>query len=120
MRISTHFLRFQEAYGNAFLEAVSRMLNLGTYRPASKEDMLRYFLRGYHDLVVLSLDSHSLVEPEVFEAAKEGFELLKNGGEKGGLFEPSLLTIEDLEPEYRRLVIRDRQTCSTVDEETRT
>jgi hypothetical protein len=106
---ANHFLRFQEAYGDAFLEAVSRILGLGTYRPADHEQMLDAPLRGYHDLALLSLDSNPLAEPAAFEQAQESFLLLKGGGRKGAWFEESLVTIEDLPPSFRQFVIRGRE-----------
>ncbi|HOA74917.1 MAG TPA: hypothetical protein PL151_03890 [Phycisphaerae bacterium] len=106
---ANHFLRFQEAYGDAFLEAVSRILGLGTYRPANHEQMLRAPLRGYHDLALLSRESHLLAEPALFTQAQEAFVLLKNGGRQGGWFEESLTTIEDLPPSIRPFVIRGRE-----------
>lgn len=107
--VANHFMRFQESYGDAFLEAVSRIFELGTYRPVRHGDMLDAPLRGYHDLVVLSIASNPMAEPARFEQARELFALLKRGGEKGGLFEPSMVTIEDLPAEFRPFVIRGRE-----------
>ena len=106
--VANHYLRFQEAYGDAFLEAVSMILDLGTYRAAGHGELLAGPLRGYHDLVIFDYGGKTVGAPELFDEAHAQFVLLKRGGYEGGWFEPSLQCIEDLDEEYQQFVVRGR------------
>lgn len=107
--VAIHYLRLQEACGDAFLEAASIVLGLGTYRGNSRDAMLAGPLRGYHDLVLFDLGGRSFSDPESFEEAHHQFMLIKQGGYRGRMFEPSLETIEDLPREHRRFIMRGRE-----------
>jgi len=104
--VANHFLRLGEAYGDAFLEAVSNILGLGTYRATKRSILEKGPLRGYADLVVFDRGGGAVASGAAFEAAHELFMTLKDGGIAGGLFEPSLTTLEDLDPESRAFIIR--------------
>ncbi len=106
--VANHYLRLQEAYGDAFLEAVSVILKLGTYRATRHDQLLAGPFRGYHDLVIFDASASALAEPDLSRSAHDDFLLLKQGGYSGGLFGPSLECIEDLAREYRSFVVRGR------------
>lgn len=101
--VANHFLRCGEAYGDAFLEAVSNILGLGSYRAMKKSDIQKGPLRGGRDLVVF--DRGGGVATEESEGAHEEFLTLKKGGIKGGMFERSLVAVEDMKKENRRFVV---------------
>jgi len=107
--VANHCLRIQEVYGDAFLEAVSRILELGSYRAKDHDHLLAGPFRGGHDLVIFDHAAAALASPEKLEEAYDLFALLKRGGYEGGWFEPSLQCIEDLDEQYRKLIIRGRE-----------
>jgi len=106
--VANHCLRFQEVYGDAFLEAVSQLLELGSYRAKDHDHLLAGPFRGGHDLVIFDHAAAALASPEKVEEAYDLFALLKRGGYQGGWFEPSLVCIEDLDKQYQKLIVRGR------------
>jgi hypothetical protein len=102
--VANHYLRLMEVYGDAFLEAVSILLDLNTYRGTEYEELTCGPFRGYRDLVIF--DQSTLSDPDLAQSALEEFLLLKAGGYKGKLFESSLLTLEDMKKEHSRFVFR--------------
>lgn len=105
--VANHFMRQSQAYGDAFLEAVSSILGLGTYRGEKESDLERGPFRGYRDLVVFDRSGWASESvPEVRDRAHDKFMTLKSGGYKGALFQPSLLTVEDMDRESRNFVLR--------------
>lgn len=105
--VANHFLRQSEAYGDAFMEAVSAILRLGTYRSLKKSELEKGPLRGYQDLVVFDFSGKAEdVRPQMRDNAHEQFIILRNGGYKGALFQPSMQVMEDLSAEERALVLR--------------
>jgi len=106
--VANHYMRFNEAYGDAFLEAISIMMGLGTYRGTNHKRLLAAPFRGYRDFVVFDTAAGALTEPELHREAHEQFKTLLRGGYKGGLFQPSFEYIEDLSKPHRKFVIRGR------------
>ena len=104
--VANHFMRMSEAYGDAFLEAVSLIVGSGTYRSDDDDVLQAGLLRGYHDLVIFDRSGETEVKSAAFNHAHEQFMTLKGGGIPGKLFESSLEDIEDLEPADRAFVIR--------------
>lgn len=113
--VAIHYMRFQECYGDAFLEAASLLMGTGTYRAESVKQLKRSPLDCYQDLVVYNRSGKALAEPQTFEEGLEQFIILKHGGYGGGLFEKSLKTLEDLPKEYRQFAIRGREIVEAVD-----
>lgn len=106
--VANHYLRYQEFYGDAFLEAVSIILQLGTYATTSDDTLQSGPFRGYRDMVVCDNSARALANRELFELAHEKFLILKFGGFNGRVFESSLATIEDLDSDSKPYVIRGR------------
>lgn len=102
---ANHYLRFGEIYGDAFMEAVSQIFGLGTYRATSNRALLAGPFRAYRDLVVFDRGGRAMAAGDLPEEAHYQFMLLKNGGYQGELFEPSFLTIEDMTKTDRQFVI---------------
>ncbi len=113
--VANHYLRVQETYGDAFMEAISQLLSLGSYRASAYAQLLAGPLRGYHDLVVFDYTAAKATNLELFERTYDLFSLLKRGGYKGGLFESSLEAIQDLDPEVQRYIIRGRRILTHTD-----
>ena len=111
---ASHFLRFDEAYGDSFLEAVSMILGLGTYRAMDHDQLMAGPLRSYHDLVVFDRSGGALAEEAGFKRAHDKFMLLKQGGYKGKLFEPSCEALEHLDTADRDYVIRGRNVLEPL------
>ncbi len=101
--VAIHFLRTQEACGDAFLEATSNILGLGTYRNERKR-ILNTPLHSYRDLVIFARGGRRHSDPEAYEAACDDFLLLKDGGYRGKLFEPSFLGLEHMAKDRRKFV----------------
>lgn len=106
--VAAHYLRFQEVYGDAFWEAVSMMLHLGTYRTKSTGELLNGPFRGYRDLVVFDRVADVLSSPKLYKEAHEAFLFLKSGGYKGKLFEKSTLSPQHLPAAQRKAIYRGR------------
>lgn len=105
--VANHFLRRSEAYGDAFMEAVSGVLALGTYASTSESELGKGPLRGYRDLVVFDRSGRAEnAGAEDIERAHARFLTIRSGGYKGAMFEPSLQVIEDLSSEERSFVVR--------------
>ena len=105
--VANHLLRQSEAYGDAFLEAVSAILGLGMYRSTKAADLEKGPLHGFQDLVVFDRSGRAQqADAELRDKAHEQFITLRNGGYKGKLFKPSLLVIEHLSAEERKFVVR--------------
>lgn len=105
--VANHYLRIMEVYGDAVHEAVSNLFELNSYRQTKYETLVRGPLRGYRDLVIFDRTSYS--DSELQKQAHEEFMILKQGGYKGRLFERSLLSVEDMDKEYQKYVIRGTQ-----------
>lgn len=112
---ANHYLRYQEAYGDAFHEAISQMLDLGTYQARSNSELLKGPFRGYHDLVMFDRGSPGMIDQEVVDAALSDFQVLKLGGRSDGLFGPSLKTVEDLPASFREFVVRGRDVLQRAE-----
>ena len=106
--VAAHYLRFQEAYGDAFLEAVSSILHLGTYRSKDVCDLTAGPLRGYRDLVLFDQSGSMAADPDLYADAHEMFLFLKAGGYKGRLFEKSTVALEHLPKDVRAVIYRGR------------
>jgi hypothetical protein len=111
--VANHFLRLQDIHSDSFLEAVSIILDLGSYR-AIKTDQQNFAFRNYHDLVILKRGTEKLADPELYDEAQYWFHQLKTAPKKGGLFGKSMETIEDLPKEHRALVIRGREITPSI------
>ncbi len=113
--VAAHYLRFKEVYGDAFLEAVSKILKLGTYATTEERTLEAGPFRGYLDLVVFNQGADTLSNPARYEAAHQAFLFLKKGGHKGKLFERSMLSLEHLPDDQRTAVYRDRDILAVAD-----
>ena len=113
--VAAHYLRFQEAYGDAFLEAVSSVLHLGTYRSKSVSDVIAGPLRGYRDLVVFDQSGSIVSNPKLYEEAHGQFLFLKAGGYKGRLFEKSTVALKHLPDDQRSVIYRGRDILALAD-----
>lgn len=107
--VASHYLRLNETYGDQFLEAVSFILGLGSYNVRTHKELLESPFRGYRDVVVFDAHEGEIANPDVHRDALDLFTHLRNGGRKGKLGKPSMLCIEDMPPEYRRMVARGRE-----------
>ncbi len=104
--VANHFLRIEEVYGDAFLEAVSLLCGLGTYHSTELERVSTGPFDGYADLVVFDNSTELHADPALTRRAHEDFLLLRSGGFEGGLFEPSFVTLSDLTDAARTYVVR--------------
>ena len=102
--MANHYLRLNETYGDQFLEAVSFLLGLGSYNVRSNKELLESPFRGYRDVVVFDAHEGEIANADLHFDALDVFTHLRNGGRKGKLGKPSMLCIEDMPPEYRRMV----------------
>lgn len=103
---ANHFLRFEETYGDAFMEAVSMILGLGTYTATDRETLEQGPFRGYSELTVFDNSATALAAPQTWKAAHQNFLHLKAGGHKGKLFKPSLEYLEHVPPQERKFITR--------------
>lgn len=94
--VAAHTLRFYEVFGDAFLEAVANVLQLGTYASTDEGVLTAGPFRGYLDLVILDRGARQHADPSVFREAQAQFRFLKEGGYKGRLFEKSTLEVDHL------------------------
>ncbi|MCP4248141.1 MAG: hypothetical protein GY778_13940, partial [bacterium] len=117
--VAAHYLRFREAYGDAFLEATAHVLRLGTYDTKETDDLMEGPFRGYRDLVVFDQGGASLSNPALYDEAHEAFLFLKSGGYKGKLFEPSMLSLEHLPEEQRQVIYRGTDILVQVENDNR-
>jgi hypothetical protein len=99
-------MRIEEIFGDAFLEAVSVLLGLGTYRSLDYEQVIAGPFHGYENLVLFDEQSAQVGRNEACRQAHEHFLLLRGGGYRGGLFKPSLEYIEHLDAADRDYLIR--------------
>lgn len=114
--VAAHLLRVQEAYGDAFLEAISNLLELGSYR-LDREALLRHGpLKGMRRLVVFDLGGSNQAAPELVESAHADFMLLKQGGYRGKLFERSLVGLEQMSKQHRRFAVKGDEVLRYVDD----
>lgn len=104
--VAAHYLRFRNLYGDAFLEAVSAILGLGTYRSQDMDVLMAGPFRGYLDLVLFDAGGAELASPTMYEKAHKNFLFLKEGGYRGKLFEPSMLALKHLPDPHRALIYR--------------
>ncbi|MFN0137629.1 MAG: hypothetical protein ACKVS9_16110 [Phycisphaerae bacterium] len=109
---AAHLLRAKQAYGDAFLEAISDILALGSYRLERPDLVKGAALEGRQRLVVFNLGGENASQPEIVEQAHGDFMLLKSGGFKGKLFEPSFLGLEDMAKDRRALVIYGKEALA--------
>ena len=106
--VANHYLRFNEVYGDAFLEAVSHIFSLGTYRAQNAAQLRDGPFRGYHEIVLLDGAAASVSQPDRYQRTVDLLALLKEGGYRGRLFEPSMQTLGDLPSDIRSLIFRGR------------
>lgn len=104
--VANHFLRRVEAYGDAFLEAVSNILGLGSYRAMKESDLDKGPFHGYKELVLFDRGAGAQYKPGPSNQTHQRFLTLRAGGIKGELFEPSLMVLEDLHSDERGYIIR--------------
>lgn len=104
--VGNHFLRESEAYGDAFMDAVSMILGLGVYSTTKAADLEKAPLDGYQDLVLFDRGGRAEhADAQLREKAHEHFITLRNGGFKGKLFQPSMLVVEHMPAEERTFVV---------------
>lgn len=103
--VAAHYLRLAEACGDAFLEAISRMLGLGTYQSRDQVILESGPFRGYQDLVVFDNSGTRHGSEQEYQAARETFLFLRSGGREGrGLFEKSFVGLDDMDEDQRKLI----------------
>lgn len=103
--VAAHYLRLVEAFGDAFLEAISRMMGLGTYQSRDEDVLKAGPFRGYQDLVVFDNSGTRNGAAERYREAHDRFLFLRSGGRDGkGLFAKSFISVDDMEPANRKLV----------------
>lgn len=103
--VAAHYLRLGEAYGDAFLEAISRMLGLGTYQSRDMDILEAGPFRGYQDLVVFDNSGTRHGASEQYKSAHDEFMFLRSGGRDGkGLFEKSRVSLDHMDKANRKLV----------------
>ncbi len=110
-----HFLRLREAYGDAFLEAISSLLKLGTYRSTDNGVLTKSTMRGYRDLVVFDQSGSMHSDPELYKRAFDDFLFLKDGGYVGRMFEPSRVEVKHLPKAHRELIYRGEDIIKTLE-----
>ncbi|MCG3128686.1 MAG: hypothetical protein CHACPFDD_03576 [Phycisphaerae bacterium] len=114
--VAAHLMRIQEAYGDAFLEAISNLLELGSYR-LDRETLVRHGpLKGMRRLVVFDLGGSNQAAPELVDSAHDEFVLLKRGGYRGKLFEPSLVGLEHMSKQHRRFAVKGDEVLRYADD----
>jgi len=117
--VAAHYLRFIEAYGDAFLEAISNILGVGTYRTKDINVISTSLFQSYLDFVVFDASASRIANSEMYPDAHANFLLLKRGGYKAPRwFEPSLLSLEHLPEDQRALVFRGPDIISATGEYT--
>ena len=104
--VASHFMRTEEVFGDAFLEAIAMILDLPTYQSFSYSDVTSKAFRGYRDLVIFDNSTAAFSLNGDAKEAHDHFILLRNGGYKGRLFEPSLEYLEDLDDADEVYIIR--------------
>ncbi|MHC5109496.1 MAG: hypothetical protein ACYTHJ_06420 [Planctomycetota bacterium] len=104
--VAIHYLRSREIYGDAFLEATSNILRLGTYRSLEIGYLRQMPFRGYQDLVVFDRGGKELGNPTIHDHAHDLFMFIKNGGYDGKMFEKSVNSLEDLNEIDRSVIFR--------------
>lgn len=109
-----HVLRFREAYGDSFLEAISTILRLGSYRETDNGELKEGPLSGYRDLIVFDQSGSQHADPELYKNAFDSFLFLKDGGYVGKMFEKSRVELEDLPKSYRELMYRGVDILETM------
>lgn len=114
--VAAHLLRFENAYGDAFLEGVSAVLQLGSYRLDKAEMVEESFLKGRTRLAIFNQGGELAAAPERVEAAHADFLLLKRGGYKGRLFERSFLGVNDMSDAHRQFVIVGTEALRYADD----
>ena len=103
--VAAHYLRLGEAYGDAFLEAISRLLGLGTYQSRDQDILEAGPFRGYQDLVVFDNSGTRHGASEQYQSAHDEFLFLRSGGRDGrGLFDRSRVSLDDMSDANRKLV----------------
>jgi len=113
--VAAHYLRLSEIYGDAFLEAISRMLGTGSYTSLDEDEQEKAPFRGYQDLVVFDNSGEVNQQNPLHDNAREEFLFLRNGGYEGkGLFEKSRLAISDMEDENRPFVFLGSDILKTL------
>lgn len=113
--VAAHFLRFNAVYGDMFLESISNILKIGTYRVTSNSELQKGLLRGYHDLVVFDNSGSRTADPDLYGRAHEEFLFLKDGGAEGRWYEKSKVGLEHLPKDVRSLIYRGEDILQTLD-----
>ena len=114
--VAAHYLRLNEAYGDAFLEAISRMLGTGSYTSNDKDEQERAPFRGFQDLVVFDNAGGVDTVSPIYKGAREEFLFLRGGGYEGkGMFEQSRLAISDMADKHRPYVFLGSDILKTLD-----
>ena len=88
------------------MEGISTLLGLGSYRAMDICPYRKATLNGYADLVVFDRSGKAMADQQLFEEARGKFQLLRDGGIKGGMFEPSYQVLEHMDRPHRAYVIR--------------
>jgi len=107
--VAAHYLRIEEVYGDAFLEAIAIVLGLNTYQTFSHKEATAGPFHGYERLAVFDRTGQSYIPAVQVAQAHEDFCLLRRGGHRGRLFQPSLEFVEHMPKGFRPFVIVGRQ-----------
>jgi len=113
--VANHFLRISETYGDAFLEAVSALFSLGSYKATEAKEMRKGPFSGYLDLVVFDALEGQTADPELYAEALAEFGTLRNKPYKAPFGKRSLRFLEDLHEDYQRFVTRGRTILERAD-----
>ncbi len=103
--VGAHYLRMEELYGDAFLEAVAMILGLGSYNTLDYGKVKHGPFHGYERLVMFDRDASTYVSADLIIDAHENFLLLRRGGLKGEMFKSGYEYVENMPKELRRFVI---------------
>jgi len=103
--VAAHYLRVEEVYGDAFLEAVAIVLGLNTYQTLSHKEATAGPFVGYERLAMFDRTGQPFIPPVQVEQAHQDFVRLREGGYKGRLFQPSLEFVEHMPKDLRSFVV---------------
>lgn len=104
--VALHFMRSEEMFGDAFLEAMALVLGLGAYASLDYDYIKSGPFNGYEDLVVFDRSPADHAQDSVIASAHEHFLFLRSGGYRGRLFEKSDEFLSHMPAAERDMVIR--------------
>jgi hypothetical protein len=103
--VGAHYLRMEQLYGDAFLEAIAMILGLGSYETLDYSEIKDSPFRGYERLVMFNRNASSYLPSTVINEAHEDFLLLRRGGVEGNMFKKGFEYVENMPKDFKRFVI---------------